>query len=88
MKSAFTGSFLRDLRKLPDESIRDQVRTAILSVESARHLHEVPHVKKLSGGGPYFRIRIGDYRIGLRVEGDTATFVRVLARRDIYRYFP
>ncbi len=65
-----------------------QVRTAILAVEGARHLHEVPHVKKLSGGGPYFRIRIGDFRIGLRVEKDTVTFVRVLSRRDIYRYFP
>lgn len=88
MKSAFTGSFLRDLRKLPDESIRGQVRAAVLSVESARDLREVPHVKKLSGGGPYFRIRVGEYRIGIRSEGDTVTFVRVLMRRDIYRYFP
>lgn len=88
MKSAFAGSFLRDLRKLPDDPVREQVRAAILSVESARDLRELPHVKKLAGGGPYFRIRIGEYRIGIRVDGDAVTFVRVLSRRDIYRYFP
>jgi hypothetical protein len=48
----------------------------------------VANLKKLSGGGPYFRIRLGDYRIGMRVEEDVVTFVRVLPRKDIYRYFP
>jgi mRNA interferase RelE/StbE len=88
VKSAFTSSFLRDLRKLPDEDLRAQVRTAILSVEAAPDLRAVPNLKKLSGSGPYFRIRMGEYRIGLRVEGDTVTFVRVLPRKEIYRYFP
>ncbi|MBP1468695.1 type II toxin-antitoxin system RelE/ParE family toxin [Candidatus Chloroploca sp. M-50] len=37
---------------------------------------------------PYYRIRIGDYRLGLFVEDDTITVVRFLHRRDIYRYFP
>ena len=36
----------------------------------------------------YFRIRIGDFRIGLRLENDTLIFVRCLNRKDIYRYFP
>lgn len=88
MKTAFTGSFLRDLRKLPSAGVREQVRTAILSIEAARDLRAVPSVKKLSGGGPYYRVRLGEYRIGLRVEAETVTFVRVLLRKDIYRYFP
>lgn len=88
MKTSFTGSFLKDLRKLSDARIREQVRTVILSIEAAQDLHAVPGVKKLSGGGPYYRIRIGEYRIGLRIEGETVTFVRVLPRKDIYRYFP
>ncbi|MCC5620529.1 type II toxin-antitoxin system RelE/ParE family toxin [Nostoc sp. CHAB 5715] len=33
-------------------------------------------------------MRVGDYRIGFTVAGDTITFVRVLHRKDIYRYFP
>ena len=88
MKTSFTQSFLRDLRKVPDAPVREHVRTAILAVEAASDLRAVLNLKKLSGGGPYFRIRIGEYRIGVRVDGDTVTFVRVLPRRDIYRYFP
>jgi mRNA interferase RelE/StbE len=88
VKSAFRNSFLRDLRKLSDEDVQKKVREAILAVEAATDLRDTPNLKKLSGSGPYFRIRIGDYRIGMRVEDDLVTFVRVLHRRDIYRYFP
>ncbi|MGH2412635.1 MAG: type II toxin-antitoxin system RelE family toxin, partial [Microcystaceae cyanobacterium] len=35
-----------------------------------------------------YRIRLGDYRIGLFIEGKTVTFARVLHRKEIYRYFP
>ncbi|HEY4721787.1 MAG TPA: type II toxin-antitoxin system RelE/ParE family toxin [Anaerolineae bacterium] len=46
------------------------------------------NIKKLQGGTNYYRIRVGDYRVGLVVESDTVTFVRFLHRKDIYRYFP
>lgn len=88
MKTAFTSSFLRDVRKLPDDAIREQVRNAILVVETASDVRSVPNLKKLSGGGPYYRIRLGDHRIGLSIQDDMATFIRVLPRKDIYRYFP
>ena len=88
MKTAFTNAFLRDVRKLPDQAIREQVRNAIVTVEAAPDLRSVPNLKKLSGGGPYYRIRLGDHRVGLAVRDDVVTFVRVLPRKDIYRYFP
>ena len=88
MNTAFTGSFLRDVRKLPDDAIREQVRNAIELVEAAPDVRSIPNLKKLSGGGPYFRIRVGEYRIGLVIQDDVVTFVRILPRRDIYRYFP
>lgn len=46
------------------------------------------NLKKLKGGGNYYRIRVGEYRIGIIVEGDAITFVRCLHRKEIYRYFP
>jgi mRNA interferase RelE/StbE len=51
-------------------------------------LREVPNLTKLSGSSGLYRICIGDYRIGIAVEGDEVEFVRCLNRRDIYRYFP
>ncbi|WP_420128763.1 type II toxin-antitoxin system RelE family toxin [Longimicrobium sp.] len=88
MKTEFTPAFLRDLRKLPDAVVGEQVRNAILTVEQAVDLRSVPNLKKMTGVGPYYRIRTGEYRIGLRVEEQTVVFIRVLPRGDIYRYFP
>ena len=65
-----------------------RVRNTIELVEQARNLQEIKNIKKIRGGNRYYRIRIGDYRIGLVLEGDTITFVRFLPRRDIYKYFP
>ena len=46
------------------------------------------NLRKLRGSDRYYRIRVGEYRVGLSVEGDTVTFVRFLHRKDVYRYFP
>lgn len=44
-------------------------------------------LQKLSGTPNYYRIRVGDYRIGPALEDDMVVFVRCLHRKDIYRYF-
>ncbi len=42
----------------------------------------------MKGSRNYYRIRIGDYRAGIIVEGLTVEFIRFLHRKDIYKYFP
>ena len=54
----------------------------------ARDISEIPNLKKLKSDGDYYRIRIGDYRLGLIIENGTIIFVRLLHRSEIYRYFP
>ena len=88
MKTGFRSSFLRDLKKIKDRSVLDQVRTVIEEVEVTTDLSSIPHVKKMSGAGAYYRIRVGSYRIGIARQADEVVFVRCLHRRDIYRYFP
>ena len=79
---------MRDLKKIRDDSLRRRVSEAIQQVEEAEMLRELPNLTRLSGTGDFYRIRVGDYRIGVAVEGDEVEFVRCLHRRDIYRYFP
>ena len=88
MKVEFKASFARDLRKIKDISIKKQVGLVIELLEKAPNLHEITNIKKITGVDTYFRIRMGDYRIGLIVEADTIIFVRFLHRKDVYRYFP
>ena len=88
MRAEFKSSFVRDLRKVKDKEIRDRIIEVIELVEKARGLQEIENIKELRGGDYYYRIRVGDYRLGLIVERDTTIFVRCLHRRDVYRYFP
>lgn len=88
MNVEFRSSFARDLKRIRDRDLRRRVGEIIELVERVQSLQEVENIKKLRGGDCYYRIRVGDYRVGLLVEGDIVTFVRFLHRKDVYRYFP
>lgn len=88
MKVAFRESFLRDLRAIKDQNVLRRIREVIVDVEQVNKPIDIPNLKKLKGERQYYRIRIGEHRVGLKIEADTVTFVRVLNRKDIYRYFP
>jgi mRNA interferase RelE/StbE len=65
-----------------------RIREKIDEVERAQSLSEISKLKKLSGHAAYYRIRVGDYRLGITAAEDTVVFVRFLNRKDIYKYFP
>ena len=88
MKTHFRRSFERDLKKVKDRDLLEKIRQSIESVESADSLSEVSSCRKMKGAAGCYRIRVGDYRIGLEADASTAEFVRVLHRRDVYRFFP
>lgn len=88
MKVRFKETFARDLRALKENSVLSRIREAIEKVENADNLLALGGVKRLRGEGNFYRLRVGDYRIGLVVEQDVAVFVRALHRREVYRYFP
>lgn len=88
MNVLFRRSFERDLKKIRERNVLTQIHRAIENVESANGLLSVHNLEKMSGSSGYYRIRIGDYRIGIAIDNEDIEFVRCLHRRDIYRYFP
>ncbi|MGZ8847071.1 MAG: type II toxin-antitoxin system RelE family toxin [Pyrinomonadaceae bacterium] len=88
MKVAYKQSFLRDLQSVRDKRLLARIKEMIEGIEAAPSIHDIPNLKPLRGVKNYFRLRIGDYRLGLSVEEDIVTLVRFLHRKDIYRYFP
>jgi mRNA interferase RelE/StbE len=89
MKTEFRNSFAKDLRSSrKDKDFLDRVKEVIEEVEQAVDLSEISNLKKLKGESDYYRIRFGNFRIGVKVENDLVIFIRALHRRDIYRYFP
>jgi mRNA interferase RelE/StbE len=88
VKTEFRKSFEKDLRKLRDPQVLARVKAVILDIESAVSLDEISNIKKLTAKGSFYRIRVGDYRIGIIAEGELVTFIRVLHRKEMYRNFP
>lgn len=88
MNVAFESSFARDLKRIKNQALREQVRNIIDQVKVATVLADIRDVKKMQGYATFYRTRLGDYRIGLEVVDGEVIFVRILHRKDIYRYFP
>jgi mRNA interferase RelE/StbE len=88
MKTEFLARFYKDIDKLPSQSIKNDVIDAILNVENAAKISQISNIKKLTGYSFSYRIRIGNYRIGVFIENDIVEFARVLHRKDIYKAFP
>ncbi|MBW4517759.1 MAG: type II toxin-antitoxin system RelE/ParE family toxin [Timaviella obliquedivisa GSE-PSE-MK23-08B] len=88
MKVEFRKSFEKDLGKIRDRDLLSRIKDVIEEVENVETLLEVNNIKKLKADGNYYRLRVGNYRIGFAENEDLITFVRVLHRKEIYRYFP
>ena len=76
------------MKKIREKALLNRVEQAIANVKEADELLDILSFSKLSGHDAYYRIRVGDYRIGVEVAEDVIIFVRILHRKDIYRYFP
>ncbi|MCX6207003.1 MAG: type II toxin-antitoxin system RelE/ParE family toxin [Bacteroidetes bacterium] len=80
-------SFEKDALKLPvtAQTLLGKVLDNLSRVEK---LSELTSCKKLTGFKNAYRIRMGEYRIGLIFENGTIELVRILGRKEIYKYFP
>ena len=89
MKVIFKKSFIKDLKNnSKNKKLLSQIKSVIEEIEDAQNINELKNLKKLKAEGSYYRIRVGNYRIGLIIKNNIITFVRLLHRKDIYRFFP
>jgi len=90
MNILYKKSFGGDLEKISNAATKAKVGQIILLVGKVVSQSNIPGLKKMKTGkkGNYYRIRMGDYRIGVEIEGDTVTFVAFGHRKDIYKSFP
>ena len=85
----FDNSFVKRLSKIKDESILRRVKKLIIDLENSTDFSNFHNVKKLTGYKTYYRIRIGNYRIGFELINKTTIRLLTIAhRKDIYKDFP
>ena len=87
MKTDIRRSFVKDADKMPIP-YRRHLATIIEAIEKANQPSQLDQCKKLTGYKSAYRIRMGQYRIGFYYENKTVELVRILHRKEIYRYFP
>lgn len=88
VKIKFEAKFAKDLRAVRDQKLLNKIKATIDECKQANNLSELNQVKKMHGYDHFYRIRLGEYRIGIEVLGDELVFVRFLHRKEVYKYFP
>lgn len=89
MKVEFDKSFEKSLETLKNKSLFQKIEKTIIEFENSSSLTELSNIKKLTGYKFYYRIRIGEYRLGIeKIAENTFRFIIVAHRKDIYKLFP
>ncbi|MGE0589302.1 MAG: type II toxin-antitoxin system RelE/ParE family toxin [Cyclobacteriaceae bacterium] len=88
MEVSFLKKFSKDLDKISNPNDLKAIADVIDLVKKANRIMDIPGTKKLVGFADAYRIRHGDYRIGIFVNKNAVIFARVAHRKDIYKIFP
>ena len=62
--------FQKDISKIHDAKIKRSVSETIENIRQAENLISVTNLKKLTGYKDFYRIKLGNYRIGLEYTKD------------------
>ncbi len=88
MNVRYEKSFARDLKNIREKALLKRVKNVIDEVKNADNIQKISNLKKLKGYETFYRIKFGDYRVGIEITDDEIIFTRFLHRREIYRFFP
>lgn len=88
MKVEYLKQFSKDLLKINDEILKNNLFDCIVALKEAENLNVLSNVKKLKGHSEAYRIRIGKYRLGFFFDREVVELARFAKREDIYKLFP
>ena len=88
MKIKYQKSFLKNIRKIKDKDVKNQIEQLILSLHEIKNINEIDNLKKLKGTKNSYRIRLNKYRLTFKFYDNTIHFYYCLHRKDIYKIFP
>jgi mRNA-degrading endonuclease RelE of RelBE toxin-antitoxin system len=78
----------KDLKKISDKNLLIQFKKLLQELKRVPSIHELTGIKKMKGERNYYRYRVGDYRVGFKIEDNEVLILKVAHRKEIYRNFP
>jgi mRNA interferase RelE/StbE len=88
MQVEFRKKFLKELSKLPNDYAKKIEYFVFDELPNCKTLEEVGKIEKMKGYKQHFKIRFGNYRVGIKKEDDGIIVETVRHRREIYKFFP
>jgi len=75
--------------EVEDKILRKRIKKIIEKVANASNLNQISNIRSMVGYPGYYRIKFGDYRIGISLEENTVWFL-YFGKRDesTYKKFP
>lgn len=84
----YSKQSLKDLSVIPSKS-RIQIEKFVFEeLPACANITESKKIESMKGYSTFFKIRFGNYRVGVQKEGNRFIVKRILHRKEIYRYFP
>lgn len=89
MKLTYTQTFLKDLAKVVPPKRRHQIEEFVFeSLPKFPSIESVGKIEKMKGYKNYYKIRFGEYRMGIMANNSAVELKRILNRKEIYKFFP
>ena len=89
MKLLYAKRFSKDINSIQnDAEIKKNLLELIDKIKRIESLAELNSVRKMEGYSNYYRIKLGEYRLGVKLEKSELELIRFLHRKDIYRNSP
>ncbi len=88
MKIVFSKKIYKDFDNI-DDKILLKVNEIISILSSIKNLSDIYlSIKKIKWFNNYYRIRIWDFRLWIKIVWDEITLIAIKHRKDIYKFFP
>ena len=89
MEILYAKKFSKDVDKIQTEaSTKRSLLKVIEKIREAGSMGEINGIKKIEGYQNYYRVKAGEYRLGIKLTKNRVELIRFLHRKDIYRRFP
>jgi len=89
MKLLYGKRFSKDLDAIRHEAkVKKKLLELIEQIKETDSLANLKGVRKIEGYQNYFRIKVGNYRLGIKLTKKRIELIRFLHRKEMYRRFP
>lgn len=89
MEIIYAKTFLKDLTKVFPSKRRKQIEKFVFEIlPGLSSLESAGNIEQMKGYKNYYKVRFGDFRLGILKKDNTLELLRVLNRKEIYKFFP